>query len=156
MADEQENRVRTLVDADEQSEIAATVLAWLNTYLTVYDGDEDLPSRVDFEYLGKTSGLCMSTVHTAYKTRQYINGGYQAQYQFQIVFRLIASNMTERLWADEFLNGFGAWCESNAPDPPAGINRWKVRRDTGASIMARYDNNAEDHTIQLTLTYEVI
>ena len=139
-----------LVTAEEQKKISRAVLEWLNAY-------EDKPvKRIDFEYLTKTSGMCISTVQAAFKTRQFINGGYQAQFQFQIVYRLIASTNDERLDADELLNAFGEWCEKYPPDLTDDINRWKVRRDTGASVMARYDNGAEDHTIQLTLFYEVI
>lgn len=145
-----EQKTKVLVSATEQAAISRAVLKWLNSY-------EDKPGKkVDFEYLGKTSGLCVSTVQTAFKTRQYINGGYQAQYQFQIVLRLIANNVNDRLSADEALDTFGEWCEQNPPELPVGVNRWKVTRNTGAAIQARYDNNAEDHMILLTLTYEVI
>lgn len=145
-----ENDNRILVSASEQALISRTVLTWLNSY-------ESLPlAKIDFEFLGKTSGLCLSTVQSAFKTKQYINGGYQAQYQFQIVYRLIASNADARLSADEALDALGEWAESNPPTLPLGVNRWKVKRDTGASVMARYDNSAEDHSISMTLIYEVI
>ncbi len=146
MADE----VRILVSASEQDTISRTVRRWLSSY-------EDLPaSRLDFEYLGKTSGLTISTIQAAYKTRRYITGGYQAQYQFQIVYRVMAANADERLSADEELNAMAEWAEENPPELPEGINRWKVRRDTDASTMTRYDNGAEDHAIQMTIIYEVI
>ena len=146
---ENNNQNLTLVSASEQAEIQRTVVAWLNGY-----PDKPL-AKVDFEYLGKASGLCVSTVQAAYKTKQYINGGYQAQYQFQIVYRLIASNADARLTADEALDTMGEWAENNYPSIPGIIIR-KVKRDTGAAVMARYDNNAEDHTISMTLIYEVI
>ena len=46
--------------------------------------------------------------------------------------------------------------EENIPAPPAGINMWKINRDNGAALTTVYDNDAEDHAIQMTLTYEVI
>lgn len=144
-----DKKPKNLVSAAEQTKIARTVLEWLNTY----DGK---PQKIDFEFLGKTKGLTVSTIQAAYKVKQYINGGYMAQYQFQIVYRLIASNADERLAADELLNAFGDWAERTPPDLPAGIIRWRTRRDNAASTMARYDNNAEDHAIQLTISYEVI
>lgn len=147
---DERNTNRVLVSASEQATISRAVIKWLNSY------DEKPGKRVDFEYLGKTSGLTISTIQAAYKTKQYINGGYQAQYQFQIVYRLIANDVNARLAADEALDAMGEWAEKNLPELPEGINRWKVRRDTGASVIARYDNNAEDHSIQMTLTYEVI
>lgn len=146
-----ENRPRTLVSAEEESQIARTVIEWLNAY-----AGKPLP-RVDFEFLGKSSGLTLSTIQSPFKLKQYITGGYLAQYQFQIVYRLIASNSDERLSADEALNMFGDWAEKNPPSSlPNGIIRWRTKRDTSASTMARYDNNAEDHMISLTTTYEVI
>ena len=140
---------RRLVSAEEQARISRAVIAWLNEY-------PDKPMRVDFEFLGKTKGLTISTVQSAFKRRQYINGGYQAQYQFQIVIRLVAANNDERLDADELLNEMGEWAELNVPEVPDGIDRWKVQRDTGAALVARYDNGAEDHAISMTLIYEVI
>lgn len=147
--DEKKNRV--LVSASEQSEIARAVLTWLNSY-------EEKPKKVDFEYLGKTSGVCVSVVQAAFKTRQYITGGYQAQFQFQVVLRLIADDVDKRLKADEDLNKFGEWMEANITSLslPEGISNSRIKRDMAAAIMARYDNNAEDHSISMTLTYEVI
>lgn len=147
---ENNNVTRDLVSAQEQATIQRAVLAWLNSY-----PNKPL-NKVDFEFLGKTSGLCVSTVQAAFKIRQYINGGYTAQYQFQVVYRLIASNADARIAADEALDTMGEWAEQNPPTLPEGMNLRKVKRDTSASVMARYDNNAEDHTINLTLTYEVI
>lgn len=145
------NSNRVLVGAEEQAEISRSVLAWLNTY-------NDLPcKKVDFEYLGKTSGLCVSVVQAAFKTRQYVTGGYKAQYQFQLVYRLIADNADKRIEADEELDKLGAWAETDTTlSLPAGLINARVKRDTAAALMARYDNNAEDHSISMTLTYEVI
>lgn len=146
-----EKRTKVLVSASEQTEIARAVLIWLNTY-------EDKPKKVDFEYLGKTSGICVSVVQAAFKTRQYITGGYEAQFQFQVVLRLIADDVEKRLKADEDLNKLGEWMEANVSslNLPNGISNSRIRRDMAAAIMARYDNNAEDHSISMTLTYEVI
>ena len=146
-----EKRTKVLVSASEQTEIARAVLIWLNTY-------EDKPKKVDFEYLGKTSGICVSVVQAAFKTRQYITGGYEAQFQFQVVLRLIADDVEKRLKADEDLNKLGEWMEANVSslNLPNGISNSRIRRDMAAAIMARYDNNAEDHSITMTLTYEVI
>lgn len=144
-----EEQARELVSAAEQSAVTRATLEWINNY-------SDLPaSRVDYEYLGKTSGLCIAVVQSAYKTKQYINGGYQAQFQFQIVYRMICDDLSGRLDADEVLNEIGEWMENNIPDPPEGIARWKIKRDTAAALMARYDNNADDHSISMTINYEV-
>ena len=142
------NETRELVSSAEQSTVTRAVLAFLNSY-------EDKPKRVDYEFLGKTAGLCLAVVQSAYKVRQYITGVYEAQLQFTIVYRLIADDINARLDADEMLNQMAEWAENNLPAHPAGISRWKIKRDTASAVMQRYDNNAEDHSISMTINYEV-
>jgi hypothetical protein len=142
-------RIRELVSVTQNADIERAVVAWLNSY-------ESKPCRVDYGFLGKNSGLAVGTIQSAFKVRKYINGGYLAQYQFELVYRLIASNADERITADELLNTIGEWMENNIPAPPAGVNRWKINRTTGAAHITSYDNGAEDHAIQMTIFYEVI
>lgn len=132
--------------------MSRAVRQWLNTY-----PDKPL-SKLDFEWLGDDGGLCISTIQTAYKTKQFIDGSYQAQYQFKIVYRSTAKNADERMNADEVLDAYGAWAEANADGLTIadGIRVRKVKRDTAAALFARYEGDVEDHQILLTLTYEVI
>ena len=140
---------RNLVSAAEQEQISRTLRAWIETFST------DI-GHVDFEFVGEMYGLSLCTIQSAYKTKQYIFGGYQAQYQFRIVYRAIAQNAAERLAMDELLNDIGAWMETETP-PVFGENILvrKIRRDSVSAIDARYENGAEDHSILLSLIYEV-
>ena len=88
--------------------MSRAVRQWLNTY-----PDKPL-SKLDFEWLGEKSGLCISTIQAAYKTKQFIDGSYQAQYQFKLIYRVPAKNADERMSADEVLDAYGAWAEANA------------------------------------------
>lgn len=146
-----ENKPLSLVSVEEQAQISRVLRAWLNTY-------PDLPvAKVDFESLGEEYGLALSTIQSAFKTRKYIDGTYQAQYQFKLIFRLIATTTDERLKADEILNSMGAWAETETqPDFGENIRIRQIRRDTESSLFDRYDNNVEDHQILMTLIYEVI
>lgn len=146
-----ENKPLSLVSVEEQAQISRVLRAWLNTY-------PDLPvAKVDFESLGEEYGLALSTIQSAFKTRKYIDGTYQAQYQFKLIFRLIATTTDERLKADEILNSMGAWAETETkPDFGENIRIREIRRDTESSLFDRYDNNVEDHQILMTLIYEVI
>lgn len=139
-----------LVNASEQEKVVRAVRTWLNTYT-----NKPL-SKVDYEYLGDTSGLSLSTEQASFKVRQYITGGYQAQYQFKILYRTIAENTDERLAIDEALNKYGEWCEQNPLTLGTGMVVNQVKRTTNAGISARFDDGVEDHQISLTLTYEVI
>lgn len=147
-----EQKPKTLVSAEENADVSRAVRQWLNTY-----PDKPL-SKLDFEWLGEKSGLCISTIQAAYKTKQFIDGSYQAQYQMKIIYRVPAKNADERMSADEVLDAYGAWAEANVDSLTIadGIRVRKVKRDTAAALFARYEGDVEDHQILLTLIYEVI
>lgn len=139
----------TLVSAAERDQIARSVRTWLNTYT-------GKPCAVDFEYLGECEGLALSTVQAAYKTAQYIDGSYQAQYQFALIYRSIPSTTEERIAMDEALNAYGAWAEDMTGLTLTGTQQaLKVTRNTPSALSFRYENGVEDHQILLTLLYEV-
>lgn len=147
-----DNKPKTLVSAQESADVSRAVRKWLNAY-----PNKPL-SKLDFEWLGEKGGLCISAIQAAYKTKQFIDGTYQAQYQFKIIFRITATTADERISADEILDDYGAWAEANAESLAIAdnIRVRKVKRDTAAALFARYDGDAEDHQILLTLEYEVI
>lgn len=90
--------------------------------------------------------------------KQYILGGYRAQYQFKIVYRTQPGTTSERLEADEILNNIGAWAEENKSslDIGEGARVVSVRRDSNSSLFATYDDGSRDHQILMNLIYEVI
>lgn len=140
-----------LVSAEENSRVARAMRAWLNEY-------PNLPTRkIEYEYLSADSGLTLTTAQAAYKTRSYIDGSYQAQYQYRLLYRLIAATTNERLAADELLNDIAAWAEARADKPQfgEGIKTLRITRNTVASIVARYEDGSEDHDILMTVLYEV-
>lgn len=138
------------VSPAETALISRNVRLWLNSF-------EDKPvSRLDFENLAETSGLALSTIQGAYKTKQFITGKYEAEYQFKIIYRVIANSIDERLKADEELNAYAIWCEKSLPDLGENLRAKRITINSLSSLLIRYDNGVEDHQIMLTLTYEVI
>ena len=133
----------------EAEQIARAVRTWLNT--NPYISGE----LVDVDFLGEESGFALMTTQAAYKTRQYICGGYEAQYQFAIFYRTIAVNTIERLQADELLNNIATWAESTPLTLDSPCVLIKVSRNTNAALLGKLENGAEDHNIQMTLRYEV-
>lgn len=141
---------RSLVAAEEQSKISRGVLSWLNTC----PFNPDL--RMSYELLGDEGGLALSTTQAAYKTASYIYGGYRAQYQFRVIYRLRPETNDERLSAEEIVNSIGAWAEVYADLLKIdGICIQSVRRDTVAALYARYEGGVEDYQILMTMIYEV-
>ena len=141
----------SVVSAAEEREISRSLLAWLNTA-------PDKPERINFEFLADDgTGLSLSAIQTAVKTRQYIGGGYEAQYQFSIIYRSQPGDNDSRLRAVEVLNDLGEWAENNTGSlllENARVRR--LARTSNAALLAVYEDGTRDHQILMNLTYEVI
>lgn len=151
-----DNKPKKLVAQEEQDKISRTVLVWLNKY-------PDLPIGVELiryeELKDDTVGMAISTIQGAYILQKYILGGYRAEYQFKLMYRLNpGTSMDTRLKADELLNRFGAWASDNKESLRLGngIRILSVEPTTRSSLFAIYENGDEDHQILMNLTYEVI
>lgn len=102
--------------------------------------------------------MALSTIQAAYIVKKYILGGYQAEYQFKVIYRMKPGNSNDkRLKADELLNALGDWAASEAP-PDIGDGRRVIRIEptTRSSLFAVYENGDEDHQILMKMNYEVI
>ena len=146
-----DKKPKVAVPAAEEDQVSRKLLAWLNTC-------PGLPCAIRFEYLpADAEGMALSTIQAAYITRRYILGGYEALYQFRLVYRLQPGGSNDkRLAADELLNRLGDWAAEQTP-PDIGTGR-RVRRiapETRSSLAAIYDSGDEDHQILMTLKYEV-
>ena len=147
---------RTLVAAEEADKISRSMLVWANTF-------PDKPVTViKYEFLdideasGDDTAMALSTIQGTYITRQYIIGGYQAEYQFKIIYRIQPGTSNDkRLQADEMLNRFGDWARTQKPDLGEGINALRVEPTTQSSKFAQYEDGYEDYQILMRLTYEV-
>lgn len=147
---------RTLVAAEEADKISRSMLVWANTF-------PDKPVTViKYEFLdidntsGDETAMALSTIQGTYITRQYIIGGYQAEYQFKIIYRIKPGTSNDkRLQADEMLNRFGDWSRTQKPNLGEGINALKVEPTTQSSKFASYEDGYEDYQILMKLTYEV-
>ena len=99
----------------------------------------------------------MSTNQAAYNDKKYILGGYQAEYQFKVIYRIKPGNSNDkRLKADELLNALGDWALTQTPDIGTGRRVIRVEPTTRSSLFAMYDNGDEDHQILMKMNYEVI
>lgn len=114
---------------------------------------------IRFEFLpADAPAMALSTIQAAYIVQKYILGGYQAEYQFKIIYRIKPGNSNDkRLKADETLNALGDWAASKEP-PNIGDGRRVIRIEptTRSSLFAVYENGDEDHQILMKMNYEVI
>lgn len=145
---------RSLVSYEEANKISRSMLVWANTF-------PDKPVDViKYEFLdvdsGEESGMALSTIQGTYIVKKYILGGYQAEYQFKIIYRIKPGNSNDkRLKADEMLNQFGDWARTQKPDLGDGINSLKVEPTTQSSKFAAYEDGYEDYQILMKLLYEI-
>lgn len=101
-------------------------------------------------------GLGVSGVSSAYVSKAFILGGYQAEYTFTLICRVCpGSSLDTSLKANELLNYIGAWAERNFPDLGEEIRVRKVVPVSLAETYAQFENGDEDHHISIKIIYEV-
>lgn len=106
--------------------------------------------------------MALSTIQAAYIVQKYILGGYQAEYQFKVIYRMKPGNSNDkRLKADEMLNALADWAElfggvNNDPFIGEGKRVIRIEPTTRSSLFAVYENGDEDHQILMKMNYEVI
>ena len=97
-----------LAAAEEVDKISRSMLVWANTF------PENPVDIIKYEFLsadqGDETGMALSTIQGTYITKRFILGGYQAEYQFKLIYRIKPGRSNDkRLEADELLNHFGDW-----------------------------------------------
>lgn len=144
-------QVKKAVSASEEYQVSRKLLVWLNTY------PEKPVDLIRFEFLpADTTSMAMSTIQAAYILQKYILGGYKAEYQFKLIYRIKpGSSNDKRLKADELLDALGDWTIGQRPDIGEGKMVVSVEPTTRSSLFAVYENGDEDHQILMKLTYEV-
>ena len=140
------------IPAAEEDQISRKMLVWLNTF------PQKPVELIRFEFLpADSAAMAMSTIQAAYIVKKYILGGYQAEYQFKVIYRIKPGNSNDkRLKADELLNALGDWALTQTPDIGTGRRVIRVEPTTRSSLFAMYDNGDEDHQILMKMNYEVI
>ena len=144
--------IKKTVSAAEEDSVSRKMIAWINTY-------PNLPVDViRFEYLpSDAESMSMSTIQAAYIVKKYLLGGYEAEYQFKLIYRVKPGNsIDKRLKADEMLNAIGDWANGQKPDIGDGKRVVSLEPTTRSSLFAVYENGDEDHQILMKMNYEVI
>lgn len=150
-----DDKIMPLVAKDEEEQVNRKLMTLVNEF-------PDIPSgiykgTIQYEQLqDDTPSMAVSSIQGTYKTQEYINGGYDAENQFKIIYRIkpLESN-DKRLMADELLNSMGAWLAEQQLDLGEGIEDVKIEQSTRSALFAAYENGDEDHQIFMRLTYHV-
>lgn len=154
MTNKQTRRLR--VQESERAKIDRNVLIWLSSW-------PDLPADIskgvvvpESNLAADVPGMALSRITTAFINKFYILGGYQAEYQFSVIYRFKPVSMDSVLSADELLNNLGDWAAQNKPNLGDGIRVTEVTPTSQAELYSPYENGDEDHQIPIKIIYEVI
>lgn len=143
------------VPASEEDQLSRNLLIWINSF-------QNLPENIElvrFEYLpADVEAMALSTIQAAYVTQKFILGGYRAEYQFKLIYRVKPGTSNDkRLKADEVLNEIADFMTTEPPpDIGEGKQVMSIEATTRSSVFAIYENGDEDHQILMKLNYEVI
>lgn len=148
------NEIR-FIPRSEEDEIGRGLTTWINTFPDLPDGL--YKGGVLYELLSPSGkAMALSTVQGTYITQPDITGGYEAEYQFKIIYRMKpGDSINSRLDADELLNRLGDWASKNMPDLGEEIHVTDIEQTTRSSLFAPYESGEEDHQIFLKLNYWV-
>lgn len=137
----------------EQEQVVRSLLEWLNQY----DGFPLGIKKIEAEFLPDGNGIGLFGTTAAYKTQEYINGAYTAQFQFALQYRSAPANSNQRLNAMDVLTKIAAWAESQEDLPQLGELKTPVsiERTSPAVMIARYEDGSEDYQILMVFIYEV-
>ncbi len=140
-----------LLAANSAMSAVRAVRTWLNTCT-------DLPAglTVSFEDLPENDvGICLSTAQAPVYAARYIAGGYRAQYDFRIIYRVLPSDDGDMLDAVEALTDVCAWCETTTPPDLDNAVNEKITRTSDVAVLAVYEDGTSDYGASLSLTWEV-
>lgn len=151
-----ENSTVVLMEREEKDQINRNLVSWANTFPGLPD---DLIGiiPVDYEDLPAASPcMALSTIQSANITNRYILGGYKAEIQFKVIYRVKpGSSPDKRLMADELLDYFGSWARTQHPFIGDNMRVIRIEATTRSSKFDAYEGGLEDHQILMKMTYEV-
>lgn len=141
------------VSGVEQEQVVRSLLEWLNQY----NGFPLGVKKIEAEFLPDGNGIGLFGTTAAYKTQEYINGAYTAQFQFSLQYRSAPANSNQRLNAMDVLTEIAAWTEKREDLPELGAGKISVsiERTSPAVMIARYEDGSEDYQILMVFNYEV-
>lgn len=149
-----EKREFVPVSGNEQVQVARALIDWMNQYTDFPFGVK----KIEAEFLpAQGNGIGLFATTAAYKTNEYIDGSYAAQYQFSLQYRTAPASTPQRLNAMDALTEIAAWAEKRDDLPGLGDGKISVsiERMSPAVMIARYEDGSEDYQILMTFDYEV-
>lgn len=141
-----------LLPYTQTEQVQAAILDWLADCPALPSG-----APLSFEDLPEDGpGLTVNSSQGAFYARRYITGGYEARYDWRLIYRVQPLDGDEALAAIHDLNTVAAWCEQAAVLPViAGATIRKIERTSDVAVTAVYEDGTRDYAVSLSITWEV-
>lgn len=101
--------------------------------------------------------ICIRLFDDATKLNEYVDGSYEAQIRFSLIYRRLSVNgVSERVNAIDIINQFGMYCDTiddfEFSNDLIYIN--SVAQQTNAGLVYRDDSGIEDNSANFVLRYD--
>ena len=101
--------------------------------------------------------ICIRLLDDATKLHEYVDGSYEAQIRFALIYRRLSVNgVYERVNAIDLINQFGMYCDKiekfEIDDDSIYINT--ITQQTNAGLIYRDDSGIEDNSANFVLRYD--
>lgn len=101
--------------------------------------------------------ICIRLLDDATKTHEYVDGSYEAQIRFSLIYRRLSVNgVSERVNVIDLINQFGMYCDTiegfEFNDNTIYINT--ITQQTNAGLIYRDDSGIEDNSATFVLRYD--
>lgn len=101
--------------------------------------------------------ICIRLFDDATKTHEYVDGSYEAQIRFSLIYRRLSVNgVSERVNVIDLINQFGMYCDIiedfEFDNDMIYINT--IAQQTNAGLIYRDDSGIEDNSANFVLRYD--
>lgn len=117
---------------------------------------ENLDVKLNFLSSDKDC-ICIRLFDDATKIHEYVDGSYEAQIRFSLIYRRLSVNgVSERVNVIDLINQFGMYCDTieefEFNDNTIYINT--ITQQTNAGLIYRDDSGIEDNSANFVLRYD--
>ena len=117
---------------------------------------ENLDVKLNFLSSDKDC-ICIRLFDDATKTHEYVDGSYEAQIRFSLIYRRLSVNgVSERVNVIDLINQFGMYCDAieefEFNDDSIYVNT--ITQQTNAGLIYRDDSGIEDNSANFVLGYD--
>lgn len=139
-----------VLDITEQSIISKMLILIFNECPYLPEGI----TRVEFNNVTE-GGIGLIAMQGANKTSEYIDGSYEGQYPFQLVYDSRPSTSSKRIERQNVIDLMGEWAELLEEYPPLDGNRaiYDIRRTSSSNLLYRDEAGNEKYQITMNLLY---